>query len=102
MIESASTLVVFGLDPDGNPRAGRFAEPDAEVAVKAAALLGYQIVRISDAEVLEALPDGNVFARGIGFIKRVNRAVFDKVVALAIPAKDEDERAEVALEKTGL
>jgi hypothetical protein len=102
MIEPSRTLVVFGLDPDGNPRAGRFGERDAGVAVKAAAFLGYQVVRISDADILEALPGGNVFARGTGFARRVPRAVFDKIVALAIPAKDEDERAEVPLEKAGL
>jgi len=100
MIEPQPTLVVFGLDPDGNPRAGRFAERDAEVAVKAAALLGYQPVRISDAEVLEALPDGNVFARGSGFIRRIKRPVFDKIAGLA--DEKQDERAGAAPEKTGL
>jgi hypothetical protein len=87
MIEPTPTLVVFGIDPDGNPRAGRFAKPDAEIAVKAAALMGYQVERLSDAEVLDALPDGNVFARGIGLIRRVNRAVFEKLIALAAPEK---------------
>jgi hypothetical protein len=87
MVEAALTLVVFGLDPDGNPRAGRFAEPDAHVASKAAAFLGYQAFRLSDAELLDVLPDGNIFARGIGFIRRVNRTVFEKLVAIAAPEK---------------
>jgi len=69
MIETMPTLVVFGLDPEGKPRAAQFAEPDAELAVKAAALLGYRAVRISDAEILEGLPDGDVFARGNGFYR---------------------------------
>lgn len=92
---------MFGLDPDGNPRAGRFAERDAGVAVKGAAFLGYQVVRISDADILAALPGGNVFARGIGFIKRVRHAVFDKVVALADDEK-QDQHAGAAPEKRGL
>jgi hypothetical protein len=46
-------------------------------------LLGYRVVRISDAEILEALPDGDVFARGNGFIGRVSRSVFDKLTAVA-------------------
>src|SRR5216683_933374 len=71
MLDAMPTLVVFGLDPEGKLRAARFAEPDAELAIKAAALLGYRAVRISDAELHEALPDGNVFARGNGFIGRV-------------------------------
>ena len=87
MIEPRPTVVVFGLDPDANPRAGRFAKPDAEIAVKADGLLGYQVARISDAEFLEALPDGNVFAHGIGFIRRVSQAAFEKLVALAVPEK---------------
>jgi len=70
MIEPRAVLVVYGLDPDGNPRAGRFAEPDAHIAVIAAGYLGYQVARIADAEALEALPAGNVFAQGIGFIPR--------------------------------
>src|SRR5258707_655512 len=73
MRDSAPTLVVFGFDPEGSPRAGRFIEPDAEIAVKAAVLLGYEAIRVSDAEILEVLPDGNVFAHGDGFIRRINR-----------------------------
>ena len=57
-------------------------------------------MRISDAEILEALPDGDVFARGNGFIGRVSRSVFDKLTAVA--GKDQDEDAGAAPEKAGL
>jgi hypothetical protein len=77
MLDAVPTIVVFGLNPEGRPRAARFAEPDAELAIKAASRLGYRVVRISDAEILEALPAGNVFARGNGFIGRVSRSVLD-------------------------
>jgi hypothetical protein len=100
MIETLPALVVFGLDPEGKPRAARFAEPDAELAIKAAALLGYRAVRISDPEILEALPDGDVFARGNGFIRRVSLSVFDKLSAAL--DKDQDEDAGAAPEKGGL
>jgi hypothetical protein len=100
MIETMPTIVVFGLDPEGKPRAGYFAEPDAELAIKAAALLGYRAVRISDAEIIEALPDGNVFAHGNGFIGRVRPLVFDKLIALAGKAQDADPSA--VPEKAGL
>ena len=100
MIETMPTLVVFGPDPEGRPRAACFAEPDAELAVKVAALLGYRVVRIGDTELIEALPDGNVFARGNGFIGRVSRSVFDKLTALA--GKDQDGDAGAAPEKAGL
>jgi hypothetical protein len=91
--------MVFGLDPDGNPRAGRFAERDAGVAVKGAAFLGYQVVRISDADILAALPGGNVFARGSGFIRRIKRPVFDKIAGLA--DEKQDERAGLKSETVG-
>src|SRR6266852_5600944 len=100
MIEIMPTLVVFGLDPEGRPRAARFAEPDAELAVKAASLLGYRAVGISDAQILEALPDGDVFTRGNGFIGRVSRPVFDKLTVLA--GGNQDVEAGVASEKAGL
>ena len=100
MIETMPTMVVFGLDPEGKPRAGCFAEPDAKLALKAAALLGYRALRISDAEILETLPDGNVFARGDGFIRRVRRPVFDKLTALA--GEDQDGDAGAAPETAGL
>jgi len=100
MIETMPTLVVFGLDPEGKPRAARFAEPDAELAIKAASLLGYRAVRISDAEILDALRDGDVFSRGNGFIGRVSRSVFDKLTAVA--GKDQDEALGAAPEKAGL
>jgi hypothetical protein len=100
MIETMPTLVVFGLDPEGKPRAAQFAEPDAALAIKAASLLGYRVARISDAEIFEALPDGDVFARGNGFIGRVSRSVFDKLTAVA--GKDQDEDAGAAPEKAGL
>ena len=100
MIETMPALVVFGLDPEGKPRAARFADQDAELAVKAAALLGHRAVHISDPEILEALPGGDVFARGNGFIRRVRRPVFDKLIADA--DKDQDEDAGAASEKAGL
>ncbi len=100
MIETMPALVVFGLDPEGKPRAARFADPDAELAVKAAALLGYRALRISDAEILETLLNGDVFARGNGFIGRVSRPVFEKVTTLA--GKDQDETLGAAPEKAGL
>ncbi len=99
MIETMPILVVFGLDPEGKRRAARFAAADAELAAKAAALLGYRAVRISDAEVLETLPEGSVFTRGDGFIARVSRSVFDKLTAVA--GKDQNEALGSVLETEG-
>src|SRR6267143_4602597 len=84
MTEPASIFVVFGIDSEGKPRAARFAEKDAELVTKAATLLGFRLAWITDEAgraIAEALPDGNVFARGNGFIRLVRQSVFDKLSA---------------------
>jgi hypothetical protein len=95
MIEPTPTVVVFGLDPDGNPRAAKFSHGNTELAIKAASLLGYHVARISDLAIAARLREGNVFARGGGFVGRVKRALFDSIVALA--GQDQGERAGVEL-----
>src|ERR1700730_1709764 len=84
MTDIAPILVVFGIDPEGKPRASRFAERDAELATKAAALLGFRSAWITDEAgraIAQALPDGNVFARGNGFVRLVRQSAFDKLCA---------------------
>jgi hypothetical protein len=86
MTDTAPILVVFGIDPEGKLRASRFGERDAELATKAAALLGFRTAWIMDAAgraIAEALPRGNVFARGYGFVRLVRESVFDKLSAAA-------------------
>jgi hypothetical protein len=62
------TLVVFGLDPDGNPRAAKFTAESAKLANKTASLLGYRVALVGDPLIVTRLKQGNVFARGHGFI----------------------------------
>ena len=84
MTEPAPLLVVFGIDGDGKPRASRFADRDAELATKAAGLLGFRVAWITDEAgraLAEALPDGNAFARGNGFVRLVRQSAFDKLCA---------------------
>jgi hypothetical protein len=84
MTDTASILVVFGIDPEGKPRASRFAERDAELAAKAAGLLGFRLAWVTDkpgSAIAKALPNGNVFARGNGFVRLVRQSVFDKLSA---------------------
>jgi hypothetical protein len=99
MTEPAPILVVFGIDSEGKPRASRFVEKDAELVTKAAALFGVRLAWITDEAgraIAEALPDGNVFARGNGFVRLVRQSAFDKLSAAvdgAVAATT--ERAEV-------
>jgi hypothetical protein len=84
MTDLAPILVVFGTDGEGKPRAARFGERDAKLATKAAALLGFRTAWITDeagCAITQALPDGNVFARGNGFIRLVRQSAFDKLCA---------------------
>ena len=84
MTEPAPILVVLGIDGEGKARASRFAERDAEIAAKAAALLGFRSAWIKDeagCAIAESLPQGNVFARGNGFIRLVRQSVFEKLSA---------------------
>jgi hypothetical protein len=98
MTDPAPILVVFGIDPEGKPRASRFAERDAELATKAAGLLGFRLGWVTDEAgraIAEALPNGNVFAHGNGLVRLVRQSVFDKLSAAvdgavaAIPEKAE-------------
>jgi hypothetical protein len=84
MTEPTPILVIFGTDDESKPRASRFAEKDAELATKAAKLLGFRLAWITDEAgraIAEALPDGNVFARGNGFVRLVRQSVFERLCA---------------------
>jgi hypothetical protein len=86
MTEPMPLLVVFGIDGEGKPRASCFAEKDAELVTKAAALLGFRTAWITDEAgraIAERLPDGNVFARGNGFVRLLRQSTFDKLSAAA-------------------
>src|SRR5258708_23576379 len=48
MPDRAPILVVFGIDGEGEKRAFRFAERDAEPALKVATLLGLRVAWIED------------------------------------------------------
>jgi hypothetical protein len=98
MTDTAPIFVVFGTDREGKPRASRFAAKDAELAAKAAALLGFRSAWITDEggrAITAALPNGDAFARGNGFVRLVRQSVFDKLSAAvdgavaAIPKKAE-------------
>jgi hypothetical protein len=82
MTEPAPIFIVFGIDAEGKARASRFGEPDAELATKAAILLGFRSAWIKDEagrDIAEALPNGNVFARGNGFVRLVRPSMFERL-----------------------
>jgi hypothetical protein len=84
MPEPAPLLVVFGIDSEGKARASLFADRDAELATKAATLMGFRVASIkgeAGCAIAEALPDGNVFTRGNGFVRLVRQSAFRRLCA---------------------
>ena len=76
-------VVLFGLDESGKPKAARFSEAQADLALKAAAQLKLQVLTVNDpqtAELAARLPSGRVHANGKGFIPAVRRDLYGKLL----------------------
>ena len=69
--DAAPAVIVFGKDDAGKAHASWFAAPDAELAIKAAGLMSFSVLRVTSpdiaAKALE-LAQGRVFASGKGFV----------------------------------
>ena len=68
---SALALVVFGRDEAGKPHASAFDSSEAELAEKAAGLMGMRMLRIETDEqrdLAAKVPRGRVFASGRAFV----------------------------------
>jgi hypothetical protein len=75
---AATALIVFGRDNGGKPHASRFDASEAELAEKAAGLMGMQVLRPETGEqraLAAKLPKGRVFASGRAFVPFVKAAV---------------------------
>src|SRR6185312_7925369 len=77
-------VVVFGKDEAGKPHASVFSPANAELAMRAASLMGMQVLRpVSEAarEVAAKLPKGRVFASGRGFVPFVRPNLYEALSA---------------------
>lgn len=82
----APALIVFGLDDRGKPHASSFAEREATLATKAAALMGMKLLPVrTDAEraLAAKLPRGRVFASGKGFVPFCKATLYAELEAAA-------------------
>jgi hypothetical protein len=80
------TLVVYGLDEANKPHAACFNASQSELALKAAGLMGMQVITAWPSDrtsLVQALPAGRIFANGRGFVPNVRRDVYEQIVALA-------------------
>lgn len=82
----ASTLIVFGLDDTKRPHASAFPAHEAELAEKAAGLMGMTALRLATDEqkaLAAKLPKGRVFASGRAFVPFVRVGLYEAIVAAA-------------------
>ena len=84
----STAVVVFGLDENGKPKAGRFPEKQAAVARKAARSLTLAICNLTRPKLIELaaqIPVGRIHAQGKAFIPYIKRELFDQLAAAATP-----------------
>ena len=82
--DTAPAVIVFGKDESGKAHASWFAEPDAELAIKAAALMGFSVLRVASPDVAAKaleLAQGRVFASGRGFVPFTKMAAYEALCA---------------------
>ena len=77
-------VVVFGKDDGGKAHASWFGEADAELAIKAAGLMNFQVLKVTSpdirAKALE-LPAGRIFESGKGLVPFCKIAAYDALKA---------------------
>ena len=89
--QAEPSLVVFGRDDAGKPRASWFDAGSAGLAAKAADLMKMRVLRVETEEqkaVARQLAPGRVFASGRAFTPFARAAVFSQLVELAGDSSD--------------
>ncbi|WP_445220471.1 hypothetical protein ACKWRH_10635 [Bradyrhizobium sp. Pa8] len=87
---STSAIIVFGLDENGKPKAGRFPKQHATMARKAARslkLVACNVDRPSLVEIVAKIPTGRVHSTGRAFLPYIKQALYDELSAAARPAR---------------
>lgn len=85
------SLVVFGRDGAGKPRASWFDAPSEELATKAADLMQMRLLKVETEEqkaVARQLAAGRVLESGRAFTPFARATVFSKLVELAHGAQE--------------
>jgi hypothetical protein len=83
----APTLVVFGRDATGKPHASSFSQSEADLATKAAELMGLRLLPVqTDMEraLAAKVPRGRVFASGRAFVPFIKASLFTELQAAAL------------------
>ena len=83
---SAVPVVLFGVDGNGKPKAARFPEKQADLAIKAAGHLNLSVLQIVGPDAIDLaarLSEGGIHANGRGFVPYIRRDLYAKLVAAA-------------------
>ncbi len=86
--ESGPAMIVFGHTEHRIPQAAWFPASEAELATRAARLMGLRVLRIEDdahRQLAARLRQGQVYAADRTFAPAVQRELFDQLSALAGP-----------------
>jgi hypothetical protein len=81
-------LIVFARDEKNKPHASAFDQSKAELAVKAAGLMGMHTLRVETDEqraIAIKVPKGRVFASGKAFVPFIRSPLYDRLAAMASP-----------------
>lgn len=82
---AAPVVALYGLDTAGKAHASWFGAPDADLARRAAALMGFRVLEVEQNEQLRKLVSkaaaGKVFASGAAFVPFAGRGLFDELCA---------------------
>lgn len=83
---SGTSLVLYGLDESGKPRAACFAAKDAALAKKAAGLMGLTVLPVvspQQIEIAARLPVGRLYSSGRGLVPNIRASLYGKLVEAA-------------------
>ncbi len=79
------TIVLFGLDENGKPRAARFVDDNETLIARLAQALGLRMgitTGSKHADTLDEIPVGRVYATGKGSVPNISQDLYDKLNAL--------------------
>jgi hypothetical protein len=85
-LPSGASLVLYGLDEGGKPRAAYFAAKDAALAKKAAGLMGLTVLPVASPQQIEIaakLPVGRLYSSGRGLVPNVRATLYEKLIEAA-------------------
>ncbi|MCC8952712.1 hypothetical protein H8B02_04285 [Bradyrhizobium sp. Pear77] len=82
------TVIVYGLDPAGKPKAGRFPGKHANLARKAALVLKLAVCNVNRPKLIEIaskIPVGRLHAQGKAFLPFIKRELYDELATAVSP-----------------